>query len=116
MNALRRRARRAGVPSPRQVREDLSLLRRNLGFVFRHVLPARRLARAYLERLVDDPPAGCRAYCGLALLELAHLHAHFGERDAAARRAAQAAEVFARQGAQNALRQVQPLAASLQQR
>ncbi len=51
-----------------------------------------------------------------ALLELAHLHAHFGERDAAARRAAQAAEVFARQGAQNALRQVQPLAASLQQR
>src|SRR5215468_11203958 len=97
----------------REVDVPLSVLLRNPGFVIRHALPARRKARALLERIADDPPGGARGFSGLAILELARLHAHFGEREEASRRAAQAIEVFERQGAQEALRQARSVVESL---
>jgi predicted ATPase/class 3 adenylate cyclase len=93
----------------REVDVPLSVLLRNPGFVIRHALPARRKARALLERIADDPPGGVRGYSGLAMLELARLHAHFGEHEQASRRAAQAIEVFERQKAEEALRQARQL-------
>jgi class 3 adenylate cyclase len=93
----------------REIRGDASLLVRHPGFVLRHVLPARRQARTYLERLADDPPHGYRGYRGLALLELARLHAHLGEREAAGRRATEAIALFERQGAEGALAQARAL-------
>jgi tetratricopeptide (TPR) repeat protein len=97
----------------REVRADPALLVRNPGFVLRHVLPARRRARACLERLADEAPHGYRGYRGLALLELGRLHAYAGEREAAARRTAQAIELFERQDAAETLAQARALAASL---
>ena len=78
-----------------------------------HALPARKRAQAYLERVADDPPHGIRGYSGAAALELAQLHAKRGEREAAARRAAQAIRTFERQGAAEALRQARALADSV---
>ena len=97
----------------REVNVPLSVLLRNPGFVIRHALPARRKARALLDRIADDPPGGARGFSGLAMLELARLHAHFGEHEQASRRAAQAIEVFERQGAQEALRQARSVVESL---
>lgn len=96
-----------------EARLDVVRALRTPGFILRHVVPARRRARAYLERLADDPPRGYRAYCGLGLLELARLHAHLGERAAAARRAAQAVALFERQGAAGGLAQARALADAL---
>ena len=92
---------------------NLLFMVKNPRFVIRHVFPARRKALALLGRFADDPPHGLRGYSGLAMLELARLHAHKGERDAAAARVAGAIEFFERQGAREALRQARELEASL---
>ncbi|MBI4518713.1 MAG: AAA family ATPase [Deltaproteobacteria bacterium] len=97
----------------REGRADLSVLLRNPGFIIRHVLPARRKARALLERTADHPLHRLAGYSGSAMFELALLHAHRGEREAARARATQALEVFERQGALEALRQARALADSL---
>lgn len=93
----------------REIRADPLVLIRNPGFVLRHVLPARRLARQYLAQLADDPSHGYGGYRGLALLELARLHAHAGEREAASRRAAEAVALLERQGALQAAAQARAL-------
>jgi class 3 adenylate cyclase/tetratricopeptide (TPR) repeat protein len=93
--------------------QNLLFMFRNPGFVIRRVIPARRKALALLNRFADDPPNGLRGYSGLAMLELARLHADKGERDAAAARVAGAIEFFERQGGGEALRQAGELAASL---
>jgi hypothetical protein len=95
---------------------SLLFLVRNLGFVLRHALPARRKARALLEAIADSPPDGLGGNSGAANLELARLHAHKGEREAARSRAAQAIEIFERQGAVRAVAQAHELLSSLEQR
>jgi tetratricopeptide (TPR) repeat protein len=95
-----------------EVRAPFSVLLRNPGFVIRHALPARRKARAILERFADDPPDGLGGYSGLAMLELALLHARRGEREQAAARATKAIEIFGRQGASEAERRARALLAS----
>jgi hypothetical protein len=92
---------------------DLSVLLRNLGFIIRHVLPARRRARALLARTADHPLHGLGGYSGHAMLELARLHAHLGEHEAALARATQAVELFERHGPSEILRQARELAESL---
>jgi class 3 adenylate cyclase/tetratricopeptide (TPR) repeat protein len=97
----------------REGKASLGVLLRNPGFVIRHVLPARRRARALLEENADHPPEGLRIVHGMANLELARLHAYLGEKDAARTRAARAIEIFEREGAHHAVAQARELRDSL---
>jgi hypothetical protein len=80
----------------------LSGLLRNLGFVIRYALPARRRARALLERFADPTDERFAGAAGLANLELARLHAYAREHDAARSRAARAVDFYERRGAHHA--------------
>jgi hypothetical protein len=93
----------------REVRIGLPALIGHLGFTVRHALPAKRHARAYLERIADIPADGIRACSGAAALELARLHVHLREPDEASRRAVQAVAIFEHQGAEEALWQARAL-------
>jgi class 3 adenylate cyclase/tetratricopeptide (TPR) repeat protein len=97
----------------REVRAPLSVLLRNPGFVIRHALPARRKAHAILERIADDSPDGMHGYSGLAMLELALLHADAGDPAEAEGRALRAIDIFERQSAPEAIRRARRLADSL---
>jgi hypothetical protein len=90
------------------------VLLRNLGFLFRHALPARRKALALLEPISDDRGSDLGGvYTGLASLELARLHAHRGESEKARSRAERAIEIFERGCANEAVRQSRELIDSL---
>jgi predicted ATPase len=92
---------------------SLSVLLRNPGFVIRHALPARRKAYAILEPIADHPPNDLLGFSGMANLELARLHVHRRQGDAARSRAERAIEIFERQAAHEALRQARELVDSL---
>ncbi len=92
---------------------SVSVLLRNPGFMIRHALPARRKARALLDAIADDPPGGLAVFSGIANLELARLHAHTGDPEAARSRATRAIEIFERQGAHVAVAQARELEDSL---
>lgn len=95
-----------------RVEPKLRDLLRNPGFLLRHALPARRRARAWLERALEEFPAGVIQE-GTVRLELALL---LSRHDPTMARAhlERALAVLERQGAQTELRRVRQLAVALQ--
>ena len=96
-------------------RASFWVLLRNLGFLFRHALPARRKALALLEPVADDRGSDLGGvWAGAANLELARLHAHRGESEKARSRAERAIEIYERGCANEAVRQSRELIDSLE--
>ena len=97
----------------RDVPINIPSLLRNPGFVLRHALPARRKARAWLERVLEaSRDSEIKQQDGATHLELATLLAR---RDPATARThlERAVAIFERQGAQGALQRARELAVSL---
>jgi hypothetical protein len=97
----------------RDVPLALGSLLRNLGFVLRHALPARRKARALLESCVREcERSEIKCHHGLAHLELATLLVRSDPRTAAGH-LERALSILEHQGAQRALQRARQFAVSL---